>query len=364
MEYAFISADAHVNEPPGTFVDRVPAGLKDRAPRILPALDGGEGWSWDGKPPSRGYEISAIGGAMIGDYRKGLKFSEILRGNYDGKAHIEDALRDGVDASVLYPAAANGSYLCPDRELALACFGAYNDWLIDEFCSVDPKRLVPLCQLPVDDGMEVTVSEMKRVAKKGAKGFFMPGCPQKPYQDRYYDPMWAEAQNLGLPVHFHRNHGGRAPVSDQQDEQNAGIIIRFFSPIRPFTNMIFSGVFDRFPDLKLVAAECNFGWMPYWVQEMENEYARYKPYKELGMKKSPKEYVWRNIFATFLEDDAGFAHINDLPQDNILFSSDYPHSVTTWPKSREIFDRLSNGLSAEVKHKLAAGNAARLYNLV
>ena len=109
MEYRIISADSHINEPPGTFVDRVPAHLKDRAPRIVPAEDGGDGWSWDGKPPRQSFGLNALAGRPYEDYKaSGIKFEEILPGNYDGAAHIKDMALDGVDASVVYPAAALG----------------------------------------------------------------------------------------------------------------------------------------------------------------------------------------------------------------------------------------------------------------
>lgn len=380
MQYRVISADCHIIEPPGTFVDRVPAHLKDRAPRIMRAEDGGDGWSWDGKPPKEGFlpnhklggqciskaavGLSAVAGRPYDAYKSGgIRFEEIIPGNYDGKAHLEDMRKDGVDASAVYPGTGNRTYTCPDRELALACLRAYNDWLIDEFCGYDPAHLISLPILPVDDGMDVTIQELRRVAKKGAKGLFVPGCPARPYQDPYYDPLWAEAQSAGLSINFHRNHGGRPPAADQQDDFVAGVVIRFFSAIRPLTNLIFTGVFDRFPNLHVVAAETNMGWVPFWIEEMENEYERQRHWAKLPMTKSPREYAAKHIHATFLVDTAAFRCLDMIPADLPMYSTDYPHSVTIWPHSKEIITKLTKGVQPQLKHKLLAGNAVDVYHL-
>ncbi|HVM63266.1 MAG TPA: hypothetical protein VMU14_00290, partial [Acidimicrobiales bacterium] len=112
-----ISADCHVNEPPWVF-DRVPSGLRDRAPKMLRGADGGDGWSFDGKPPKRTFGVEAMAGRTKGDYkRSGLRFEDILPGNYDGAAHVKDMELDGVDVSVVYPNQASFIYLEPDREL-------------------------------------------------------------------------------------------------------------------------------------------------------------------------------------------------------------------------------------------------------
>src|SRR5581483_11970139 len=164
-----ISADCHVNEPPWVF-DRVPASLRDRAPRMLRGADGGDGWSFEG----------------------------ILPGNYDGAAHAKDMDADGVDVSVVYPNQAAFIYLEPDRELALACLRAYNDWVLEDFQGAAPTRIVGLPMLPVDDGMDVCVGELERTVAKGAKGMFVPGYPVAPYHDRSYDPLWAAAADAGV----------------------------------------------------------------------------------------------------------------------------------------------------------------------
>ena len=128
-----ISADCHVNEPPTVF-DGVPAKFKDRVPTMRRGADGGDGWSFDGGIPKRTFGLEAMAGRSKEEFvASGLKFDEILPGNYDGAAHVADMDRDGVDVSVVYPANVIFTYSHPDRELAQVCQQSYNDWLLEDF---------------------------------------------------------------------------------------------------------------------------------------------------------------------------------------------------------------------------------------
>ena len=253
-----ISADCHINEPPHVF-ERVPTEFRDRIPRMMRGADGGDGWSFDGKAPKRTFGIEAMAGRAKDEYQlQGLTFDQILPGNYDGKAHVEDMSKDGVDVSVVYPGHAIFVYLEPDRALALACMRSYNDWVLDEFQAAAPEQLVALPMLPVDDGSEAAVAEMQRVQALGARGCFIPGMPRRPYNDSYYEPLWQAASASGIPLTFHRTFGGAPPDMDWDElvEQNvsvAGIVNRFFSAVRPLTYLVLNGVFDRNPGLRLVA---------------------------------------------------------------------------------------------------------------
>ena len=134
-----ISADCHINEPPWVF-DRLPAQYRDRAPRMLRGDDGGDGWSFDGKPPKRTFGVEAMAGRAKADYQaSGLRFEDILPGNYDGAAHVSDMELDGIDVSIVYPAQAIFTYMEPDRGLAIACMQSYNDWLLEDFQAQIPS---------------------------------------------------------------------------------------------------------------------------------------------------------------------------------------------------------------------------------
>jgi predicted TIM-barrel fold metal-dependent hydrolase len=129
--------------------------------------------------------------------------------NYDGAAHLKDLDADGVDAAIIYPGLGSASFTIDDRGFANALIRTYNNWLLDDFCGVDPRRLLGLTVIPVDDGMESTIAEFERLLAKGAKAFYLPGSPQRPYSDTYYDPLWKVATEAGTPLSFHRTHGGK-----------------------------------------------------------------------------------------------------------------------------------------------------------
>jgi predicted TIM-barrel fold metal-dependent hydrolase len=368
-----ISADCHINEPPHVF-DRVPAALRDRAPRMLRGADGGDGWSFDGKPPKRTFGVEAMAGGSIGDKVSGLRFDEIMPGNYDGTAHAKDMDKDGVDVSIVYPAHSIFVYQEADRELGLACLRSYNDWVLEEFQGAAPSRIVGLPMLPVDDGLDALVGELERVAEKGARGGFIPANPARPYNDAYYDPFYRAAEERDFPLTFHRTFGGKPAEADwdelvEQKVTVSGTAYRFFSAARPFTYMTFGGVFDRFPGLKLVAAEVNCSWLPFWAQTVDqcfdNPY--YRSTGGVRIDRRPSERLGENLFVTVLDDDLGFRMIREgfAPElaDCAMFSSDYPHSVCLWPHSQKHVERLTQGMSETDKQKVLSGNAARVYHI-
>jgi predicted TIM-barrel fold metal-dependent hydrolase len=367
-----ISADCHINEPPHVF-DTVPSKLKARAPKMLRGADGGDGWSFDGAPPKRTFGIEATAGRAAGDKKmSGLRFDEILPGNHQGKAHVEDMDKDGIDVSVVYPAYAAQAYVMPDRELGVACMRAYNDWMLGEFQGASPKRIVGLPLLPVDDGMDVCVAELERCVRSGAKAILIPGLPVKPYHDRYYDPLFARAAEAGVPLTFHRTFGGRAQEADWDGIADlkitaGGTVWRFFSAVRIFTYLVYAGIFDRHPNLKLVAAEVNFGWLPFWLQTMDQNVTVRSALHDATLQsaRSPVDHMGTNLFVTVLDDAVGFDLIASHPwlADCAMWSSDYPHSVTLWPRSRQILADLAKNLKQDQLDKIAYGNAARVYGV-
>jgi predicted TIM-barrel fold metal-dependent hydrolase len=201
---------------------------------------------------------------------------------------------------------------------------------------------------------------------------FIPGMPDRPYNDPYYEPLWARASETGIPLTFHRTFGGKPSEADWAELVNldvtaAGTVYRFFSAVRPFTYMVFGGVFHRHPDLKLVGAEVNFGWLPFWAQTMEQNFDVRSGLGDASVQanRRPTEHLGTNIFVTVLDDHVGFKLIPDYPwlADTGMFSSDYPHSVTLWPNSRTVAEKLVDGLDLGAAEKVLAENAARVYGV-
>jgi len=363
-----ISADNHVMEPPDTFTSRVPNHLKDRVPRFVKAEDGGEGWTWDGTPP----KSSPVPNTM-GTGGNGWTWDQLPRGNWDGAAHLADMARDGVDAAVMYPGMAGRVYTMADPEAKHACFRAYNDWLLDDFCAADPARLVGVCMVPTDDGEAEMLQEADRVLAKGARSLYVPMFPKKPLLDPMYEPLWKLASSADVAVSLHNFGSASIPIPltsnlDPLTMRASAIVQSFFTGPAPLSNMIFAGVFARHPKLRFVAAEVNVGWVPYWAQQMhmtiERQYMKGNGdwYPNLPTR-TPEEYIGANIFFTVLDDRLGFRLLKEDPRlaAATMWSIDYPHAVSLWGQTQPLIAELTDGLDEATRHNILAGTAERVF---
>jgi predicted TIM-barrel fold metal-dependent hydrolase len=369
MEYKVISADNHILEPRELFVTRMPKQFRDRAPRVTRGADGGDGWSFTDGPPERTFGIEATAGREI--RISGYKWEEILPGNYNGAAHIKDMSEDGVDAAVLFPSVPLYAYVSDDADFALALIQTYNDWLFDDFVAAGPERLIGLAMLPVNHGMDIVLAEFERCLKKGAKAFHIPAYPNTPYISDHYDPLWAAAAQAGKPLCLHRTSGGNDPAGKSLFQFKvpgvnvAGTVIRFFSAVEPMTLLIFTGVFRRHPKLKIVHAEVNFGWVPFWKETMDDQFERQKGWAKFPIDSKPSEALGKNVFFTVLDDKVGFDLVQSDPQlaDLALFSIDYPHSVCLWPNSADYIEKATVNVDPVSKTKILAGNSVQVFGL-
>jgi predicted TIM-barrel fold metal-dependent hydrolase len=365
-----ISADNHVNEPRDLWLTRLPAALRHRAPRVLDCPTGGEGWSWDGSPPTRAFGMEAVAGRSVAEVAAGpgLSYADILPGNHDPGAHLADMDLDGVHGVVVFPLQAVRTYALPDRAFALACLRAYNDWVLDDFQGHDPTRIVGLPMLPVDDGPDVVLAELHRCVDRGARAFFVPGLPARPYHHPGHEPLWAAAAQAGVPLCFHRTFGG-TPLDTRYDEvifdraDVAGVICRFFSAVQPLTYLILSGTFERHPGLRVVAAEVGCGWMVPWLELLDRQLRLHDPWAGVELSGPPSEVVGRNVFVTILDDLCGFEAIaaDQRIAAAAMYSTDYPHAATLWPRSREWIEELTADLDPRTRRRVLSGNARRVF---
>lgn len=369
MSNRVISADDHILEPRDLFVRRLPAAFRDRAPRVLRGEDGGDGWSWDGKTVERTLGIEATAGRAT--RASGYKWEEILPGNYDGAERLKDLDKAGIEACLLFPSVPLRAWSMDDSPFGLALMQTFNDWLFDDFCAPDAKRLIGLPMMPVNHSLEVLLAETERCLKLGAKGLHIPVFPDRPYVDRWYDPFWTAVINAGVPVCMHRTSGGKDPAGKSAFNFKipginvAGTVIRFFAGVEPLTMMIFSGLFQRHPALKVVDAEVNFGWVPFWKQTMDESYEKQKGWANFPFAHRPSAVLGKNVFVTVLDDKFGFDLVAAEPYlaDTALFSTDYPHSFCLWPDTGKFIDEAMVNCKGAARDKILAGNAVRVFNL-
>jgi predicted TIM-barrel fold metal-dependent hydrolase len=357
-----ISCDDHMDMhafPPTLFEERLPAQIKDRAPRVV---DSPEGKIWMAEGERWGLSGRAINARMPNIFdRAGLPDNGGFRPSTP-ELRLEDMDRDGVYAQVIY--GPPGGIKLKDKALQTACLQAYNDWGA-EFNSVDPNRLCVLPILPSVDA-ETAAAELRRAARLGHRGaLFSIFESDKPAFDEYWNPFWAAANETGLPISFHLIGGAYSLRSNPGSwEMPAFVSIVPMQLDEAMSGMIFSGMLERFPNVKLVLGESGIGWVPYLVERMDHEYHKYyDTVRDYRLKRPPSEIFHDQVFVTYEDDPLGVRLIPQLGPENVMWASDYPHPDSTFPHSRRVIEEQFAGMDESVKQKVCCDNAARLYHI-
>lgn len=359
-EEILVSADSHVTEPADLWLKHLPTALRHRAPSFKEANA-----SRGGRPPLglKGQSASDIKRASES---KQLKYDDRLGGR-DPLERLKAMAIDGVAGEVLYPTLGGRLFYLEDAELQQACFQVYNDWLV-EYCTAVPNRLFGIAAISAYN-IELAVKEITRCKKAGLRGAMIWQYPPKelPFTSDHYERLWTAAQDLEMPISLHISTG-HGPSKGFRNERGMESYRRTINGrtqeiMDALFEIVFSGVLERFPRLKLVVVENEVGWIPFWLQQCDRYFQRYQFADPLPMKNLPSEYFYRQIYATFFNDEVGGRNLSWWGVDNCMWSSDYPHSNTTWPHSREVIRRDLGHLPAAARSNLVRGNVARLYNL-
>ncbi len=357
--YRLISADSHLNEPPDLWTKRVPPSLRDRAPRIE-RFDQGDAWVIEGVRDPINFGMNACAGLDPEQMQGWVRFEELRHGGYDPSARLDEMDRDGVDAEVLYPTPrlANAIVANLDRGYHVAMIRAYNDWL-SEYVEYAPARFAGLAIVP-NRGAGDAVDEIRRLhGRPGLRGFMMgcyPNGTLTPTDED--DAVWGLLSEMGLPIHIHVALTQTMPSAHSAKLPGWG---RIFDVGDRMIDMIFAGIFDRFPDLAVVIAEVDCGWLPYVKEQMDNNYRRLEPRSRFGLSAPPSDYIERHFHFGYITDKLGLDLRHRIGVERILWSSDYPHISSDWPHSWRTIEAAFAGVSTAEKELILAGNAMRLY---
>jgi predicted TIM-barrel fold metal-dependent hydrolase len=365
-----ISSDSHIIEPPDLWTTRLDRALRERAPRVVEDPDTREQWWVVGARRT----LSFAGGAQTGDrfvkpieLRTGARFEQVRPGGYLPEEHLRDNAADGVTGAVLYPTEGLLLYTAADPVLLSACCRAYNDFLA-EFCAAAPGRLKGVAMLNADDIAEA-IGEMQRARALGLSGALIPTAapPERPYDSPDYEPLWSAAVDLAMPLSLHlgANRSGAGGV----DADLARIRPTYFTVCEHWVkislaDLIFAGVFDRHPALRVGCIEHELGWIPFFLERIDNTYfqrqgnARYYRFKTVAR---PTDLFRRNVFCSFQDDALGIRERHTIGIDGLCWGNDYPHTESTFPRSREIMAERLRGVPADEQHKILSGNVARIY---
>ena len=373
-EYRIISSDNHVVEPPDLWTTRMGHKHGDRCPQLLNTGDG-EFWYVDNMKTFNLANMASQPGRRFEEPQSLVRteFWENARpGAYIGEEALKDMDIDGVDAGVFYPTLT--IFLFPvieDAVLLMDINRAYNDW-VAEFCQASPKRLKPSATLIVDD-VPAAVAEMERCAKMGFVGATIPAYDGRlGYDSPEYDPVWAAAQDLGMPISLHIASPRPKPGKGWDRELGPMVFANHLLTngdhwVRvSFYEMICTGVFDRFPRLKVGSVEHELNWVPYFLDRMDYDYsdraAGVHGYR-LKNAASPSDVFHSNCFVDFQEDAAGIRNRDVIGVDNILWGSDYPHTESTWPRSLQFIEDTLADCTEDERRKIVSGNAERIFGI-
>ena len=361
--FSVISADSHVIEPPELWRDYVEPAYRERAPRLVSDADE-DRFVIDGRGTGTIGLMAGAGRAPEDVSTTGRFDQDVPRAAWDAAARVAAIEADGVQAEVLYPTVALSIYSNPDSGFVGACMDAYNRWLVD-FCAVEPLRFKGVGLISLHDVADAC-RQVDRVAALGMSGVMFPLRPHidLPYSDDAYDPLWARVQALGLPVTMHLFTDPQATRPASLAEGFADWVTKPAHMQRTIAEMVFSGVFERFPDLRVVSAENDIGWIGNFLQRMDHRLTRkrYAMYGDPPLSLMPSEYFHRNVSATFMNDRVGIVTRELVGVANLMWSSDYPHHESTWPDSREVCSTMFDGVPAADRRRIVVENVADLYH--
>jgi predicted TIM-barrel fold metal-dependent hydrolase len=354
------SADSHVVEPLDLWVRRLPAHLRERAPRVA-ELDGAPRLLVEGMVPRR----MGGGGNTEAEKRDRERSgdSHFRAGGADPDQRVLDLDEDGVWGEVLYPTIALFGFMIPDPELRWASCRAYNDWLAETFAA-QSARFAGAAMIAVQE-IELAVEEIERVSALGLRSIMLPmTAPEgRPYNSRDYDPVWAAAQDHGLPVSFHVGTGSN-PVTERG---LGGAVINYvevgLGAQRTLGYLAASGVLERFPDLHVVMVECGAGWLAWLLERMDEAFEEHSNWVQPKLVEPPSFYVRRQGHVTFGNDSAGVVNRSFTGIEALLWASDYPHPEGTWPHTQDILDRIFADVPEPERDLVTYSTTARLYGL-
>ena len=294
-------------------------------------------------------------------------YSGMRKGLVDGAHRFEDQDIDGLDAEFLYPGYF-GMFGMKNNKLLVVLQKNYNDWLYN-YQTASKGRLYGLAAIPVQD-IEAATAELERVLKLGFVGGCIPctSPAERPYFDEAYEPIWSLAEEAGFPLSMHVGCGSYVPREYRRKPLRADGIAGYAATQNTVQTTIVEfmcrGVCERHPNLKIVVAEFNAGWIAHWLDRVEQGLQRERRNMAEPYTGARPHEVWlRQFYATIEDDRPALATRHMIGIDNLMWGSDYPHTDSTWPCSMEVLDELFEDIPQYDRLKITKTNVQRLYGL-
>jgi predicted TIM-barrel fold metal-dependent hydrolase len=379
-----IDADSHVSEPEDLWTSRISSKWGDLVPHVVFDPEKSEDRWW-----IAGKQFMATAGAAMAGWKEPPPdhpptLQDADHGAWDVKERLKRMDEYGIWSQVVYPNVGgfgNGNFLkIEDPQLQIECVRAYNDFLT-EWCSIGGERLIPIMAMPFWD-VDLCIAEMERCAQMGHKGILMTNQPHvfgyPRLTDKHWDPFWAAAQDMDLPINFHIGSGdltqiGAATVDNGRQAAYAKITVQLFMDnANGVMDIILGGICHRFPKLNFVSVESGVGWVPFLLEAMDWQWLNSgcrEEHPEMDL--LPSEYFKRQVYACFwFEQQSAIKAIEAVGADNLLYETDFPHptSMSPGPNSVAIYpkdfieENLKQLPDADLK-KVLQTNSAKLYKM-
>ncbi|TDD38391.1 amidohydrolase [Actinomadura sp. KC06] len=383
-----ISVDDHVVEPPDLWTSRLPRRFLGRGPRIVrqrgrlaipggwqedPDGDWADVWLYDDLVTPLMKLSAAVGFDDVGF--GAVTFDDIRPGCWKQAERLADMDANHMEASLCFPNTlprfcGQAFMERDDKELALLCVRAYNDWMIDEWCAGPARgRLIPLTMVPLWDA-DLAAEEVRRCAAKGSHAVTFSENPHPlglpSIHSGAWDPFFAACEETGTVVCLHIGSSSSMPGTSPDAPFIISSTLTFQNAMGSMLDFVFSGTLARFPGLTLAYSEGQVGWMPYvmeradklWHERSDNSFGTDLP-------EPPTSYIRGRVYGCIFDDETGLANRDVIGMDQICFETDYPHADSTYPDSAGVAARICDkaGLDDAEIYKLLRGNAIRAFGL-
>ncbi|HEY1737408.1 MAG TPA: amidohydrolase family protein [Acidimicrobiia bacterium] len=301
-----------------------------------------------------------------------ITYDEMRPGCYDPKARLQDMDLNWVEASLNFPTfprfCGQTFTEAKDKDLALACVRAYNDWMLEEWCGDSGGRLIPLIIVPLWDA-ELAAAEVRRNAERGCRAVCFSEIPPHlglpSIHSGAWDPFFVACEETGTVINMHIGSSSKMPATSADAPTAVAASLSFNNAMASMSDWLFSGKLVQFPNLKLAYSEGQMGWIPYMLERADDVWVDHRAWAGVRdiVPEPPSTYYYRNIFCCFFKDRHGLASLDVIGEDNVTFETDYPHTDSTWPDTKRLAEEMLAGIAPEVVYKIVRGNAERMLSL-
>ncbi len=387
-----ISVDDHVIEPPHVWQTWLPAKLRERGPRIIRRGLAGVEWLgpaaykeiFDDDAPNKvdvwHYEdltytnkrnIAAAGYPKETWTTDPVNYDDMRPGCYDAKARLADMDANWVERSMIFPTFPRfcGQMFkeARDKDLAMACVEAYNNWLVEEWCGDSGGRLIPICLIPLWD-VPAAAGEVRRNAARGVRAVAFSEIPHHlglpSIHTDHWNPFFEACEETGTVICMHIGSSSKMPATSPDAPISVSASLAFGNSMASMVDFLYSGVLVRYPRLTLSYAESQIGWLPYVLERIDDVWDDNQAWAQTKhIPEPPSSYYYSNIYVSFFKDESGIEAIHRTGRTNICFETDYPHGDTTWPTTKPYAEKLFADLGEDDLYNVVRGNALRMLGM-